>query len=66
WFGSTTTTESNLTKVQTGSTNVQEIDSNGFIHVIAYADASDGTKPSVVNIDYAMLELKVKMDTFQC
>ncbi|QIW22703.1 hypothetical protein EVG22_31400 [Bacillus thuringiensis serovar andalousiensis] len=63
WFGSTTTTESNLTKVQTGSTNVQEIDSNGFIHVIAYADASDGTRPSVVNIDYAMLELKTKMDT---
>ncbi|MCQ6569293.1 hypothetical protein ACQVPJ_24340 [Bacillus mycoides] len=62
WFGSTTTTESNFTKVQTGSTNVQEIDSNGFIHVIAYADASDGTKPSVVNIDYAMLELKVKAD----
>ncbi|MDM5430244.1 BppU family phage baseplate upper protein [Bacillus mycoides] len=63
WFGSTTNTESNLTKVQTGSTNVQEIDSNGFIHVIAYADASDGTRPSVVNIDYAMLELKTKMDT---
>ncbi|EOO66998.1 hypothetical protein IIC_05324, partial [Bacillus cereus VD021] len=63
WFGSTTTTESNLTKVQTGSTNVQEIDSNGFIHVIAYADASDGIKPSVVNIEYATLELKTKMDT---
>ncbi|MGH0487889.1 BppU family phage baseplate upper protein, partial [Bacillus mycoides] len=63
WFGSTTTTESNFTKVQTGSTNVQEIDSNGFINVIAYADASDGTRPSVVNIDYAMLELKTKMDT---
>nr|WP_254918726.1 BppU family phage baseplate upper protein [Bacillus cereus] len=62
WFGSTTTTESNLTKVQTGSTNVQEIDSNGFIHVIAYADASDGIRPSVVNVDYAMLELKVKAD----
>lgn len=62
WFGSTTITESNLVKVQTGSTNVQEIDSNGFIHVIAYADASDGTKPSVVNVDYAMLELKTKMD----
>ncbi|MGH1093450.1 hypothetical protein ACQVUB_28620, partial [Bacillus mycoides] len=63
WFGSTTTTESNFTKVQTGSTNVQEIDSNGFIHVIAYADASDGTRPSVINIEYAMLELKTKMDT---
>ncbi|MGH0449045.1 BppU family phage baseplate upper protein, partial [Bacillus mycoides] len=63
WFGSTTITESNFTKVQTGSTNVQEIDSNGFIHVIAYADASDGTRPSVVNIDYATLELKTKMDT---
>lgn len=63
WFGSTTTTERNPTKVQSGSTNVQEIDSNGFIHVIAYADASDGTRPSVVNIDYAMLELKTKMDT---
>ncbi|WP_144499244.1 BppU family phage baseplate upper protein [Bacillus sp. FDAARGOS_235] len=63
WFGSTSTTESNLTKVQTGSTNVQEIDNNGFIHVIAYADASDGTRPSVVNVDYAMLELKTNMDT---
>ncbi|PGB95050.1 BppU family phage baseplate upper protein [Bacillus toyonensis] len=62
WFGSTTTTENNLTKVQTGSTNVQEIDNNGFIHVIAYADASDGTRPSVVHVDYAMLELKTKID----
>ncbi|WP_235621889.1 BppU family phage baseplate upper protein [Bacillus mycoides] len=62
WFGSTTNTGSNLARVQTGSNNVQEIDSNGFIHVIAYADASDGIAPSVVNIDYAMLELKTKMD----
>lgn len=59
--GSTvTTTES---KIQTGSTNVQEIDNNGFIHVIAYADASDGVTPSVVNVNYAMLELKTKIDT---
>ncbi|MDM5429060.1 BppU family phage baseplate upper protein [Bacillus mycoides] len=63
WFGSTVSTENNPTKIQTGSSNVQEIDNNGFINIIAYADASDGTRPSVVNIDYPMFELKIKMDS---
>ncbi|WP_235676318.1 hypothetical protein, partial [Bacillus mycoides] len=63
WFGSTISTENNPTKIQTGSSNVQEIDNNGFIHVITYADASDGARPSSVSVDLAAFELKTKIDS---
>ncbi|MGE7885346.1 BppU family phage baseplate upper protein [Bacillus sp. NPDC094077] len=63
WFGSTISTENNPTKIQTGSASVQEIDNNGFIHVIAYADASDGARPSLVSVDLAAFELKTKIDS---
>ena len=39
----------------------QNIDSNGFVHFLAYADPSDGTTPSVINTDY--VELIVDLDT---
>ncbi len=63
WFGSTISTENNPTKIQTGSSNVQEIDNNGFIHVVAYADASDGARPSSVSVELAAFELKTKIDS---
>lgn len=37
------------------------IDSNGFAHFLVHADASDGTTPSVINTDYA--ELNVELST---
>lgn len=33
------------------------IDSNGFIYYLAYADPSDGTTPSVINTDYVSLSI---------
>lgn len=35
------------------------IDTNGFIHFIAYAEPSNGTTPSVINTDYAELEVEL-------
>lgn len=37
------------------------MDSNGFVHFLAFAEASDGITPSVLNTDYA--ELKVELST---
>lgn len=34
---------------------------NGFVYIIAYADASDGTVASSVNIDYVNLEITLKL-----
>ena len=38
-----------------------QIDSNGFVHFLAYAEPSDGTTASVINTDY--VELIVDLDT---
>ncbi|USK43530.1 distal tail protein Dit [Cytobacillus oceanisediminis] len=36
------------------------IDSSGFIHFLAYAEASDGTTASTINTDYVELEVELK------
>ncbi|MGY6209735.1 distal tail protein Dit [Cytobacillus firmus] len=36
------------------------IDSSGFVHFLAYADASDGTTASTINTDYVELEVELK------
>jgi len=36
------------------------IDANGFVHYLAYADASDGVTPSVVNTDFLEVIIAVK------
>lgn len=38
------------------------IDSNGFVHLLAYADASDGTTASVINTDYVELNVELSTD----
>lgn len=38
------------------------IDSNGFFHGLAYADASDGTTDSVINTDYVELNVELSTD----
>lgn len=38
----------------------QYIDSTGFIHFLAYADASDGATASTINTDYIELEIELK------
>jgi hypothetical protein len=36
------------------------IDSNGFVHFLAYTDASDGITPSTIYTDYAQLQISFK------
>ncbi len=38
------------------------IDSNGFTHFLAYAEASDGTTASVINTDYVELNVELSTD----
>src|SRR6185437_1837558 len=38
------------------------IDDNGYIHLLAYAEPSDGATPSVINTDYVELEIELKPD----
>lgn len=45
-----------LTKTYTTTAYVL-IDSNGFVHYIAYADPSNGTTQSVINTDYINLDI---------
>ncbi|ETT45695.1 hypothetical protein C162_20216 [Paenibacillus sp. FSL R7-269] len=40
-----------------------QIDSNGFIHFLACADASDGVIPSVLYVDYFSIDLNVPAKT---
>lgn len=37
------------------------IDKDGFVYIIAYAPASDGVTPSVVNLDYVSLDYTIKL-----
>jgi hypothetical protein len=39
------------------------IDSNGFVHFLAYADASDGTTASTINTDFVELEVNLLVQT---
>lgn len=58
-----THSKSTVTPIQTVSlltTNV--LDSNGFVHFLAYAEPSNGTIPSVINTDYIELEIELKPD----
>ncbi|WP_419882802.1 hypothetical protein ACN6MY_03775 [Peribacillus sp. B-H-3] len=45
-----------------GSFVGNKVDANGFIHFLAYAEASDGTTASTINTDYIELEIELKPD----
>jgi len=38
------------------------LQSDGFVHFLAYAEPSDGTTPSTINTDYVELEIELKPD----
>lgn len=66
WYAGVAHTAGVVTKLarvqQTvGDINVN-IDSNGFVHFLAYADASDGTTASVINTDYVELNVELSTD----
>lgn len=59
WVTAGTTTNDRVTFIQGKPSyiGVDLIDSNGFIHALAYADASNGTVSSVTNTDYVNIEV---------
>lgn len=54
-----TNTTNTATKVSYTAAYLNRIDSNGFVHFLAYAEPSNGTVASVINTDYVELELEV-------
>ena len=55
-----TSTSSKLSMAPTISDGT--IDDSGFVHFLAYADASDGTTASVINTDYVELQIELSTD----
>jgi len=59
WVGSPVTTTNGvvtkLTRAQGVGSIFRRVDDNGFVHFIAYADASNGTIASTINTDYVEL-----------
>ncbi|WP_215085591.1 pyocin knob domain-containing protein [Exiguobacterium sp. s78] len=66
WYGGIPTTAGTVSKVQrtvpTQADINAVIDSNGFVHFLAYADPSDGTTGSVINTDYTELTVELSTD----
>lgn len=54
-------TPSRLSNKTTASNNKYFIDDNGFVNIIAFAEASDGSTPSIVSIDYANLDIIIDL-----
>lgn len=53
-----------IIEIAYGTTSVPSyVDSNGFVHFLVYTDASDGTTSSTVYVDYAYLNLELKLDS---
>jgi hypothetical protein len=63
WDGSQTHSKSTIDEL-TPSTGYPTgyVDSNGFVHFIAYAQSSDGSTPSAIYTDYVELDIELKQD----
>jgi hypothetical protein len=56
-----TNTSSSPSKVTVGSSTITDkIDSNGFFHILAHANPSDGVTPSQLNTDFIELVVELK------
>jgi BppU N-terminal domain len=62
WEGIGVTNSAQVSKVSqfVQAVLANAIDSNGFIHFLAYADPSDGVTASTINTDYVELEIELK------
>jgi hypothetical protein len=54
-------TNASVTKLSNWITPSSDIDANGFVYFLAYADPSDGVTASTINTDYVELELQVNL-----
>lgn len=65
WTNSNTTnthTNNSITKIFFTTSIMDHIDSNGFTHLIAYSDPSNGSMMSTINTDYVELEIELKQN----
>lgn len=60
WFGSSTHTSGTVQLLTSATSNMTEIDNNGFVHFIAYADAASASVASSVRIDFFDLDVTCK------
>ncbi|MHC5215186.1 hypothetical protein ACYSNR_00855 [Enterococcus sp. LJL128] len=67
WSGTSTNLTTQIKKISWNYNTEYAISNlihpDGFVYVIAYAPASDGTIASIVNIDYASIELTTSIST---
>ena len=56
-------TSNSISYIENGTSVVADrIDSDGFIHILIYTDASDGVTPSNIYTDYVYLRINLKKD----
>lgn len=60
WSTSVNHSNGSVTQLSIPTSSPNFIDSNGFVHFLAYAEASDGTTASTINTDYVELEVELK------
>jgi len=61
WITGSTTSAGVVSKVSISiNTLLSRIDSDGFVHFLVYANASDGVAPSTIYTDYCNIELTFK------
>ncbi|EOI53375.1 BppU family phage baseplate upper protein, partial [Enterococcus gilvus] len=68
WLGSNSSTSSNISLIEMfglENTNNHYITDDGMIHVLAYAEASDGSAYSTVNSDYISLSFKINISVHE-
>lgn len=68
WYIKGTHTSGNiekLTNYMTGQWSKNYIDDTGKAYVVAYAEPSDGNKPSTLAIDYANLEVTIRISVYE-
>lgn len=64
WSGAATNLTGSVAKVNINLTvTAGWIDTNGFVHLLAYADASNGTIASTINTDFIDLEAPLNLTT---
>lgn len=53
-----------ISKLENGTSMLADrIDSNGFVHILVYTNASNDAKSSTIHTDYVCLKIKLKVDS---
>lgn len=65
WYGGVSHTQGTVQELITGTANMNEIESDGWVHFVANADAANGTVESRVATDYVELVVKFKWERYE-